>query len=108
MEAIAKSLIILSGVILIVSIVYIIALNRTKEKLAMIEKNMDPSLSSPHNIFSNTLKIGFLFIGAGLGFITALLVDEFLLSNLDNPAIYPGCILLFAGIGIVLYHQFYK
>jgi hypothetical protein len=108
MNFIGISLIVLSLVILIVSLVYIITINRTKERLAMMENNIDPTEHSYHQNFFNSLKIAFLFMGGGLGFIIALLVDEYLLTGIDNPAIYAGGVLFFSGGGLMLFHKFFK
>ena len=108
MKFIGISLILLAIVILIVSLVYIITINRTKERLAMIEKNMDPDLHSHSHFLSSSLKIALLFMGGGLGFIIALVVDEFLLVGIDNPAIYAGSVLFMAGTGLVLFHKIFK
>jgi hypothetical protein len=108
MNLIGISLIVLSGVILVVSLVYIITINRSKERLAMIEKNMAPSLHRSDHLFSNSLKVALLLMGGGLGFISALFIDEYLLIGIDNPAVYPGCVLFFAGVGLVIYHNFFK
>ena len=108
MKFIGISLILLACVILVVSLVYIISISRTKERLAMIEKNMDLSQYGTGPLYFNSLKMAFLFIGGGLGFILALLIDEYILISIDNPAIYAGSVLLFAGIGLLVYHKFFK
>lgn len=69
---------------------------------------MDPTHLSSECFFSNSLKIALLFMGGGLGFLTALVVDEYLLIGIDNPAIYAGCVLLFSGTGLIIYHKFFK
>lgn len=104
MNLFAIALIILTSVILIVALVYIITINRTKERLALIEKGINPSEHTYYSIFPNTLKAGLFFMGGGFGFIVALLLDEYVLSGIDNPAIYPGCVLVCAGIGLVIYY----
>ena len=81
-----------------------------KERMAMIERGMDPrrykSLSAP---FQN-LKWGLLLIGAGLGLFLAYLLDRtaFKTTQDDNEAIYFALIAIFGGAGLFLSYRIEK
>lgn len=108
MDFIVFPLIAIITVILIISLVYIISINRNKEKMALIEKGFNPSDYMKDQFVFNTLKFGIASMGMGLGFLLALLMDEFVFPQFDNPAIYPACIFLMLGISLILYHAFLK
>lgn len=77
-----------------------------KEKMAMIERGMDPGIqksrtASPTPFIS--LKFGLLLVGLGLGLIFALFTVWNLNLNEENAAaIYFGFICLFGGLGLVI------
>ena len=74
-----------------------------KEKMAMIERGMDPRLSKPVRSPFRYLKWAMLLIGSGFGLFLANVLDQTLLSNLnkgDNPATYFSLIMLFGGLGL--------
>ncbi|SOD20025.1 DUF6249 domain-containing protein [Pedobacter xixiisoli] len=78
-----------------------------KEKMAMIERGIDPGLRKATPMPFLSLKFGLLMIGAGLGLIVALLTTRAILTNLDAEkgqavAIYFGCIFIFGGLGLVI------
>ena len=108
MELIVFPLVFLTAVILIVSLIYITSINRSKEKLALIEKGLNPTEYMNDRFFLNAIKGGMTMVGVGLGFLIALLVDEYLLIGIDNPAIYPACIFSMAGISLIVYYAIFK
>lgn len=76
-----------------------------KEKMAMIERGMDPGMSksvaAPKPFLS--LKFGLLLVGLGIGLIAALFVAK--LNNLteeESVAIYFGFLGIFGGIGLII------
>ncbi|WP_316802329.1 DUF6249 domain-containing protein [Pedobacter nototheniae] len=86
-----------------------------KEKMAMIERGIDPGMSrsAPKPFLS--LKFGLLLIGIGLGLIVAL----FTVRSVFGPeleydqkgqavAVYFGSIGIFGGLGLVLSYVFEK
>ena len=83
-------------------ILYIFFSTRNKERLAMIEKGVDPSMFAARNSKGRTLRLGMLAIGVAAGIILAVLIDEY--TVLDNEAMYPAMIILFGGIALVLNH----
>jgi len=86
-----------------------------KEKMAMIERGIDPGLqrATPKPFLS--LKFGLLLVGLGLGLIVALITSNAVLPSHqpglptigDNrgdqeAAIYFGCIGIFGGLGLII------
>lgn len=73
-----------------------------KEKMALIERGMNPgiSASSPKPYLS--LKFGLLLVGLGLGLMIALLTVTGLNIDRQNAvAVYFGCLALFGGLGLI-------
>jgi len=80
-----------------------------KERMAMIERGMDPRLQQrPRSRPLQTLKWGLILSGIGLGLFIAYYLDNFVLSGHENEAIYFGLIALFGGLGLVLSYRFEK
>ena len=104
MKLFAVALLFLTSVILIVSLVYIVMNTRHKEKMALFEKGLDPKKFLNDQFMPQTLRAGMLLVGTGVGFLIALLLDEYLLTSIDNPAIYGGSILLFGGLGLLIFY----
>ncbi|WP_261382217.1 DUF6249 domain-containing protein [Mucilaginibacter achroorhodeus] len=85
---------------MIFGIVYI----KNRERMAMIERGMDPRSYKPQPAPWQNLKWGLLLIGAGLGLFIAYLLDytAFKATRDENEAIYFGLIAIFGGFGLVL------
>lgn len=88
-----------------------------KEKMAMIEKGMDPQMKHlrPRPAPFVNLKWGLLFVGAGLGLFVAYLLDNFVLyrmhNNYDsdaNVAIYFALIAIGGGLGLIVSYRVEK
>lgn len=77
---------------------------RNREKMAMIERGMDPRIDTGKPInHSYTLTWGLLLIGSGLGLFLAYIIDMsryFNPDGNDNPAIYFALIAVFGGAGL--------
>jgi len=76
-----------------------------RERMAMIERGMDPRNYKPHARQSapyQTLKWGLLLIGAGLGLCLAYTLDRSIFHDDDNPAMYFGLIAVFGGLGLFI------
>ncbi|WP_199117929.1 DUF6249 domain-containing protein [Pedobacter sp. ASV28] len=80
-----------------------------KEKMAMIERGIDPGTkkSTPTPFLS--LKFGLLLIGLGLGLIVALFTVRGIFGETLNEsqqaqavAVYFGSVLIFGGLGLVI------
>lgn len=73
-----------------------------RERMAMIERGMDPRRYKPQSAPYQTLKWGLLLIGAGVGLFLAYTLDRTLFSRTedDNAAIYFALIAIFGGLGL--------
>src|SRR5580698_5843379 len=103
------SLGVLAGIIIctgLFAMIFGIVYLAKKERLAMIERGMDPRRYKPQSAPFQTLKWGLLLIGCGLGLFLADLLDHSLLAKMhgdfdnDNPAIYFSMIAIFGGLGL--------
>jgi hypothetical protein len=81
-----------------------------REKMAMIERGMDPRSYKAQPAPYQNLKWGLLLIGAGLGLFFAYILDTtvFASNHNDNEAIYFGLIAIFGGLGLVLSYRIEK
>lgn len=87
-----------------------------KEKMAMIERGIDPGVrkSTPQPFLS--LKFGLLLVGLGIGLLVAMFTVRGILpaDNLRDGeagqavAIYFGCLGLFGGLGLILSYSIEK
>lgn len=78
---------------------------RNREKMAMIERGMDPRIDKGKSINRNyVLTWGLLLIGSGIGLFLAYVLDHtvFITQNDDNQAIYFALIAIFGGAGLFL------
>jgi len=73
-----------------------------RERMAMIERGMDPRRYKPQSAPYQNLKWGLLLIGAGLGLCLAYILDRSIFQDNDNPAMYFGLIAIFGGIGLFI------
>jgi hypothetical protein len=73
-----------------------------RERMAMIERGMDPRRYKPQSAPYQTLKWGLLLIGAGLGLFFAYLLDRTVFNRFEdeNVAIYFALIAVFGGLGL--------
>ena len=82
---------------MIFGIVYL----RTRENMAMIEKNMNPkryaNLPAPYK----SLKLGLLLAGAGAGLLIAYFIDHNMQNAHDPEPIYFGLIAIGGGLGLI-------
>jgi len=84
---------------LVLGIVYLAI--RKKERMAMIEKGIDPSIFVTHKKQSfPSLKWGMFLIGLGVGLVIAnLLVSNYIM---DEQVAYFSMIFLFGGLALVI------
>jgi hypothetical protein len=101
------------GFAMIFGIVYL----RTRQNLAMIEKNMNPKEFANRPAPYKNLKWGLLLIGSGIGLFLAYMLDQFILgpatattevfngksyaSHEHNPAVYFALIAIGGGLGLL-------
>lgn len=78
-----------------------------RERLAMIERGMDPRRYKPQSAPFQTLKWGLLLIGAGAGLFFAYILDHTAFNSMrgefdndGNVAIYFALIAIFGGAGL--------
>ena len=74
-----------------------------KEKMAMIERGINPGVgrSAPRPYIS--LKFGLLLVGLGMGLLVALcMVRAMMLNEDDAAAVYFGCLGIFGGAGLIV------
>jgi len=80
-----------------------------KEKMAMIERGLNPGVgkSSPKPYLS--LKFGLLLVGLGIGLLVALFTVRGIFGNdmtereiSQSVAVYFGCIGIFGGLGLIV------
>lgn len=77
-----------------------------KEKMAMIERGIDPGIaktrqSAPTPFLS--LKFGLLMVGLGLGILTALfVVIQAGVGDEEAAALFFGSVFIFGGLGLII------
>ena len=73
-----------------------------RERMAMIERGMDPRRYKPQSAPYQTLKWGLLLIGAGVGLFLANVLDRTVFNRFEdeNVAIYFALIAMFGGLGL--------
>ncbi len=110
----------LLGFISMFALIFGIVYLRNRERMAMIERGMDPRLNKPKKSGYNTYTLtwGLLLIGAGMGLFLAYVLDHtlfasFNMNGLDhssekNPAIYFALIGIFGGAGLFLSYKIEK
>lgn len=82
---------------MIFGIVYL----RNRERMAMIERGMNPKIDVPTPYVN--LKWGLIFIGGGLGLVIGYIINHAWLVNQDeNSLIYIALISMFGGIGLLI------
>lgn len=86
-----------------------------RERMAMIERGMDPRRYKPQSAPFQNLKWGLLLIGAGTGLFLAYLLDHTVFKNVGgdfdndaNVAIYFALIAIFGGLGLFLSYRIEK
>lgn len=76
-----------------------------KEKMAMIERGIDPGIRKPQQSAPKpflSLKFGLLLVGLGLGILLALfVVMQNHMPESESVAVYFGFISIFGGLGLI-------
>ncbi len=103
-DAIISIVFFLTGFGALFGILYIYYTTRNRERLALIEKNADPSIlkNEPRSgrLRTFVIKLGMLFVGGGLGTLIGNILAQS--TNLDPEAAYISMIFLFAGAGLII------
>lgn len=83
-----------------------------RERMAMIERGMDPRRYKPQSAPFQNLKWGLLLIGAGLGLFLAYVLDRTVFKTAEyddgNVAIYFALIAIFGGLGLFASYRIEK
>jgi drug/metabolite transporter (DMT)-like permease len=86
-------------------IIYIIFTSRNRERMAMIERGMDPGISRSEADPMRSLRNGLLFLGAGVGLLAGWLFEHFLMGDENgSPLPYIIGVAIFGGLAQVLYY----
>lgn len=73
---------------------------RRKERMALLEKGVEPSFFISKKTSSTTLKFGMLFTGVAIGILLGNILE--FSTQLDEEVAYFSMIFLFGGIGLIL------
>lgn len=77
-----------------------------KEKMAMIERGIDPGIAKARPLAPKpflSLKFGLLLVGLGIGLLLALFITVNLqMKEEQNVAVYFGSLSIFGGIGLIV------
>ena len=91
----------------LIAMIFGIVYLRNKERMAMIERGMEPDNSLPAQRRSNpafSLTFGLLLIGSGLGLFIAFMLNQWVFTDhgriVDSPAVYFSMIAIFGGLGL--------
>jgi len=82
-----------------------------REKLAMIERGMDPRSYKPQSAPYQNLKWGLLLVGAGIGLFLSFVLAHTIfhsISDDDIAALYFSLIAIFGGAGLFLSYRIEK
>jgi len=81
-----------------------------REKMAMIERGMDPRGYKAQPAPYQNLKWGLLLIGAGVGLFLAFIFDRTVFASTrdENEAIFFALIAVFGGLGLVVSYNIEK
>lgn len=105
MEMIGIALIVFSGVLMITVIFYVTSQHRHKEKIALLEKGLNPS-DYQKSTLQEAARLASALIGAGLGFIIGVIVESSRLfpEHIELP-LYIGPVFICMGIALLIYHR---
>ncbi|WP_184550146.1 DUF6249 domain-containing protein [Mucilaginibacter sp. FT3.2] len=104
---------ILAGIIITTSLfamIFAIFYLYKREKMAMIERGMDPRSYKPQSAPYQNLKWGLLLIGSGVGLFLAYILDHIVLREMDDDSffLYIALIAIFGGAGLFLSYRIEK
>ena len=86
----------------IFGVVFVVASARNRERMAMIEKGVDPKdfLSKPKSSMYTTLRWALLLVGVGLGLFLGSVLETY--TRVPEEPAYFGSALFFGGIGLAI------
>ena len=103
-EMLIPILVPLGAFAMIFGIVYL----QKRENLAMIEKGLNPKEWANRPAPYRNLKWGLLLVGSGIGLFLAYFLDQYLVPNRDNEAIYFALIAIGGGLGLISSYKIEK
>ncbi len=103
-EALVPILVPISLFAMILGLVYI----KIKEKMAMIEKGMNPKEFANRPAPYRNLKNGLLLLGAGIGLALAYVITQYVLHDEENPALWFALIGIGGGLGLISSYRIEK
>ena len=81
-------------------LIWILIKTRNSERLAMIERGVDPAAFMPKVVPKRLLRVGLFFVGTGFGLLFGDLMANYTVVNAVTS--YFSMILVFAGLAILL------
>lgn len=75
---------------------------QNRERLAMIEKGVDPSIFTRRRTNKTVAKWGMFLVGIALGLIVGALLIHY--TTLSEPALMFASVLFFGGLGLLTYY----
>ena len=81
-----------------------------RERMAMIERGMDPRAYKPQSAPYQNLKWGLLLIGSGIGLFLAFVLSHGIFREMDDDVffLYLSLIAIFGGAGLFLSYRIEK
>ena len=106
MDLIGIALMVFSMVLLVVSVYYITASTRHKERMALIERGEDVKKIFNKRSLLDTIKLGMAAIATGLGFLTGVYLEDqrWFGGDIELP-LYFAPIFLYTGLSLVLFYK---
>ncbi len=87
--------------------VYVAVTSKHRQRMALIEKGMDPSLiGGSHRDIYRSLRLGLLAVGIGVGLFLGRFLDRAMFAGAgeDTPIAYFITTLLCGGVALLAYH----
>lgn len=81
---------------------YVFLTTRHRERMAMIEKGIQYEFGKKVPFLNIWIKIAFLSIGVGIGFLCGALLNEF--TVLEKPICYVSMVTICGGFGLIASH----
>ncbi|MCB0571142.1 MAG: hypothetical protein KDC66_15315 [Phaeodactylibacter sp.] len=85
--------------------VYLYFTSRHRERMALVERNLDARIFSKESRLDNALKIGIVAIMSGIGVFMGFLLDTW---GLPGVVAYFTTVLIFGGAGLVGFYYLAK
>ncbi len=94
---------------MILGIVYVSITARHRQRMAMIDKGMDPRGELDQGVPMRGLRNGLFLLGIGLGLFMGALLERLLYGafpeeQADHPLPYFICVLMFGGASLIVHH----